>query len=86
MNKSIRVKKVEKQLGIKLFTCESTNVEAYGYSDGYVYVLFYSKYVYKYPLEKHLFQELKTAESKGKWVNQMLVKPKVQYERIEVGE
>ncbi len=78
---------LEKTLGIEFITCESSNIEAFAFdkSKGDIWVLFKRDLVYKYPgqtPDKYL--ELCNADSKGKWVNDNLVKPKVDCQRYRI--
>ena len=75
----ISVLSVSKAIGVELKPCQSSNIIAYGYKDGNLWILFKGDNLYKYPNRTEAeFKELDSAESKGKWVNQNLVKPKAE--------
>lgn len=76
-----------KDAGCKFHTCNSSNIVTYGYkeSDLSLWVVFKGNKVYKYKgVTKEQFQDLHQAESKGKWVNINLVKPKVNFQAYEL--
>lgn len=74
------VSKVSEALGLSLIPCNSSNVMAFAhvYKKKWIYILFKSKTLYRYEDQDYnAFISLLNAESKGKWVNEHLVKPKV---------
>ena len=74
------VSKVSEAIGLSLIPCNSSNVMAFAhvYKKKWIYVLFKSKTLYRYEDQDYnAFISLLNAESKGKWVNEHLVKPKV---------
>ena len=76
-----------KDVGCKFHPCESSNIVTYGYkeSDLSLWVVFKGNKVYQYKgVTKEQFQDLHQAESKGKWVNINLVKPKVNFQAYEL--
>lgn len=76
-----------KDVGCKFHPCESSNIITYGYkeSDLSLWVVFKGNKVYQYKgVTKEQFQDLHQAESKGKWVNINLVKPKVNFQAYEL--
>lgn len=76
-----------KDVGCKFHPCDSSNIVTYGYreSDLSLWVVFKGNKVYQYKgVTKEQFQDLHQAESKGKWVNINLVKPKVNFQAYEL--
>lgn len=76
-----------KDVGCKFHPCNSSNIVTYGYkeSDLSLWVVFKGNKVYQYKgITKEQFQDLHQAESKGKWVNVNLVKPKVNFQAYEL--
>ena len=76
-----------KDVGCKFHPCNSSNIVTYGYkeSDLSLWVVFKGNKVYQYKgVTKEQFQDLHQAESKGKWVNINLVKPKVNFQAYEL--
>ena len=74
------VSKVSQAIGLSLIPCNSSNVMAFAhvYKKKWIYILFKSKTLYRYEDQDYnAFISLLNAESKGKWVNEHLVKPKV---------
>ena len=74
-----------KEVGCHTF--ESSNLVTYGYkeSDHSLWVVFKGNKVHQYKgVTKEQFQDLHQAESKGKWVNINLVKPKVNFQAYEL--
>lgn len=74
------VSKVSEAIGLSLIPCNSSNVLAFAhvYKKKWIYILFKSKTLYRYEDQDYnAFISLLNAESKGKWVNEHLVKPKV---------
>lgn len=74
------VSKVSEAIGLSLIPCNSSNVMAFAhvYKKKWIYILFKSKTLYRYEDQDYnAFISLLNAESKGKWVNEHLVKPKV---------
>lgn len=77
-NKEV-IKILSDDLGIEFETCESSNIVAYGYDEPnkYLWVIFKNHAIYRYNgITKEYYSGLQNAESKGKWVNQNLVKNK----------
>lgn len=76
--KSPLVKVFEHYFNVQFTTCESSNIEAYAYyADGVhtdILILFKNGVCYRYLGAGHLFKSLDHANSKGKWVNENLVK------------
>lgn len=76
-----------KDVGCQFHPCDSSNIVTYGYkeSDHSLWVVFKGNKVYQYKgVTKEQFQDLHQAESKGKWVNIHLVKPKVNFQAYEL--
>ncbi len=74
------VSKVSEAIGLSLIPCNSSNVMAFAhvYKKKWIYILFKNKTLYRYEDQDYnAFISLLNAESKGKWVNEHLVKPKV---------
>ena len=74
------VSKVSEAIGLSLIPCNSSNIMAFAhvYKKKWIYILFKSKTLYRYEDQDYnAFISLLNAESKGKWVNEHLVKPKV---------
>lgn len=81
------VSKVSEAIGLSLIPCNSSNVMAFAhvYKKKWIYILFKSKTLYRYEDQDYnAFISLLNAESKGKWVNEHLVKPKVKYSKWSV--
>ena len=81
------IRTLEKELGIKFITCNSSNIEAFGFDNqrNTLWVLFKRNLVYKYPDQTpESYEDLCKAESKGKWVNDNLVKSKAPCERYRI--
>lgn len=74
--------------GVKFHSCKSSNIFLFGYeAKGLnLWVIFKNKRLaYKYKgVTQAMFGDLMKAESKGKWVNANLVKPKVNYSTYEI--
>jgi hypothetical protein len=80
--------------GITIKGCQSSNIEGYGYNPkkSQLWVIFKGKgqnigglKIYRYRnVSKDQFNELEAAESKGKWVNANLVKPKKDFDSYEI--
>lgn len=84
-NKNKRI--LEKTLGIKFNTCKSSNISAFGFdaSKGDIWILFKRGLIYKYEGQTpEKYQELRSADSKGKWVNENLVKTQVKCQRYHI--
>ena len=76
-----------KDVGCKFYPCESSNIVTYGYkeSDLSLWVVFKGNKVYQYNgITKVQFQDFQQADSKGKWVNANLVKPKIRFQAYEL--
>ena len=76
-----------KDVGCQFHYCDSSNIVTYGYkeSDLSLWVVFKGNNVYQYKgVTKEQFQDLHQAESKGKWVNINLVKPKINFQAYEL--
>ena len=74
------VSKVSEAIGLSLIPCNSSNVMAFAhvYKKKWLYILFKNNVLYRYEDQDYnAFISLLNAESKGKWVNEHLVKPKV---------
>ena len=76
--KNPNIKVFEDFFGVKFTPCESSNIEAYAKieedSSVDILILFKNLKCYRYLGAGHLYEDLTQAESKGKWVNQNLVK------------
>lgn len=84
-NKNKRV--LERTLGIKFHTCKSSNIAAFGFdaSKGDIWILFKRGLIYKYEGQtQEKYEELYSADSKGKWVNDNLVKTQVKCQRYHI--
>lgn len=84
-NKSI----LENALGIKFITCKSSNIELFGFdkSKGDIWILFKRGLIYKYSDQTpEKYQELRRADSKGKWVNENLVKTNAKCQRYRINK
>ena len=87
MEQKTLIELLTKDVGCKFYPCESSNIVTYGYkeSDSSLWVVFKGNKIYQYKgVTKERFQDLHQAESKGKWVNTNLVKPKVNFQAYEV--
>lgn len=76
-----------KDVGCQFHPCDSSNIVTYGYKESAhsLWVVFKGNKVYQYKgVTKEQFQDLHQAESKGKWVNINLVKPKVNFQAYEL--
>lgn len=75
--------------GVKFHSCKSSNILIFGYEakELNLWVIFKNYKAYKYKgVTQEMFEDLMRAESKGKWVNANLVKPKVNYTTYEIVE
>ena len=74
--------------GVKFHSCKSSNIFLFGYEakELNLWVIFKNKkWAYKYKgVTQEMFEDLMRAESKGKWVNANLVKPKINYSIYEI--
>ena len=87
MGQNELIELLTKDVGCKFHPCNSSNIVTYGYkeSDLSLWVVFKGNKVYQYKgVTKEQFQDLHQAESKGKWVNINLVKPKVNFQAYEL--
>lgn len=78
---------LERTLGIKFTTCKSSNIVAFGFnaSKGDLWILFKKGLIYKYEGQTpEKYEELRSADSKGKWVNDNLVKTQVKCQRYYI--
>lgn len=78
---------LENTVGIKFTACNSSNLICYGYnrSEHTLWICFKGEKVYSYPgITPSEVKDLEAAESKGKWVNANLVKPKRHCEAYEI--
>ena len=74
------VSKVSEAIGLSLIPCNSSNVLefAHVYKKKWIYILFKNRTLYRYEEQDYnAFISLLNAESKGMWVNEHLVKPKI---------
>lgn len=81
------LKFLKREVGCEFQACDSSNIMGYGYkeSDKQLWVIFKNQSIYCYTdISKDLFMELSQAESKGKWVNTNLVKPKLPCKRYGI--
>lgn len=79
------VESVSAAIGVSLRRCTSSNILAYGYKAGDLWILFKGYKLYKYPgITKSQFVELDSFSSKGRWVNKNLVRAKAKCEAFEV--
>lgn len=76
MNFFQRIQQISTLIGVHLYpVMNSSNVEAYGYKDTSLYILFKGNLLYTYPNINHKeFNSLSVASSKGIWVSNHLVK------------
>lgn len=64
---------------------ESSNLEKIGYHGGYLYVVFKSGGIYRYPnVESQVFTAFKLADSKGKYFGSVIKKYYEVYERLDL--
>lgn len=76
---------ISKAIGVNLVPCESSNIVAYGWVKDEIWVLFKGNNLYCYYNQpKDKYDALCSAESKGKWVNEHLVKSGAKYEGFDV--
>lgn len=81
------IRELEKLTGISMNTCNSSNIIAFGYDPKKkaLWVVFHNHNIYKYRgISQEQFEDLRLADSKGKWVNANLVKPKVDFDKYEI--
>ena len=81
------VKTLSEELKVPFYACESSNIVCYGYQpkELALWIAFKGNKIYRYPnITKEQFQDLQSADSKGKWVNANLVKTKIQCEAYEL--
>lgn len=70
---------------MKLNEVKSSNILGIGYEDNSLYVKYKSGTIYRYnDFPKNLYESLLMAESKGRFMSQM-VKGKYTYERVKEG-
>jgi hypothetical protein len=77
--------KISLSIGVNLRPCKSTNLIAYGYKSGALWVLFKNNNLYKYPnISKEQYVSLDRCQSKGIWVSKNLVQSKVPCEKYKI--
>lgn len=77
--------KISLSIGVTLRPCKSTNIVAYGYKSGDLWVLFKNNILYKYPnISKEQYVSLDRCRSKGIWVSKNLVQAKVPCEKYKI--
>lgn len=75
--------KISLSIGVNLRPCKSTNVVAYGYKNGALWVLFKKNVLYKYPnITKEQYVSLDRCQSKGIWISKNLVQTKMPCEKF----
>ena len=78
------ITRVSATIQVSLKSCRSTNVVAYGYKAGNLWILFKRNKLYKFPnISKEMFRDLDVAPSKGEWVGKNL-RNKVECEAYDV--
>lgn len=80
MEKKELIKTLEEELNIPFIDCESSNILTFGYNpqDKELWIVFKGEKIYQYKgITKAQYNDLLKAESKGKWVNANIVKPKI---------
>lgn len=81
------LKAIQENFGLDFTKCESSNIFAYAFKDGKadkgtLYIAFKRGYIYEYKdVPKQIFANLETAESKGKYVNQYIVKGNYSFQK-----
>jgi hypothetical protein len=85
------VRYVGNSLGLSFREClNSTRISGYAWKDNILYVIFgtspkkSSLYKY-YGVSKEMFRDLDSSKSKGVWIQNNLIKPKVKYEGFDIG-
>lgn len=81
------VSKVSEAIGLSLIPCNSSNVVAFAHvlPKKWLYILFKNNVLYRYEGQDYnAFISLLNSESKGKWVNEHLVKPKIKCSKWSV--
>lgn len=77
--------KISLSIGVNLRPCKSTNVVAYGYKNGALWVLFKNNKLYKYPnITKEQYVSLDRCQSKGIWISKNLVQTKRPCEKFPI--
>ena len=87
MKKDPDIKLFEDFFGVEFTPCESSNIKAYAkISDGShtdILILYNNLNCYRYLGAGKLYESLDLADSKGKWVNQNLVKGEFPFKKYE---
>lgn len=79
------VESVSAAIGVEMIPCESSNIVAYGWAKNKLWILFKGDSLYQYLDQgEDKFIALKAAKSKGKWVNENLVKKDARYVGYDV--
>lgn len=84
------LKTLEEATERKWYPAESSNIECYQWENDELWVAFKRNkankvYVYRYyGITDKDFESLNQAPSKGKWVNENLVKPGIRYDKYEL--
>lgn len=83
------LKTLNEHFKVDFTQCESSNIFAYAFSKkkAQLYVAFKNRKIYSYyPVPEAIFANLVTAESKGKFINQNLVKGDYTVTKYEIQE
>lgn len=89
MTKDQLITSLERELGFRFKRCTSSRLMGYAWKDNILYIIFGGTVkrasLYKYPsITKEQFKSLECSKSKGSWVQQNLVNPKVKYEGFDI--
>lgn len=81
---SEQIASIEKQIGILLKRVQSTRIAAYGYKNNSLWVIYgvnkKKSSLYQYlNIDKETYEALDRAKSKGRWIQEHLIKAKVEY-------
>lgn len=81
---SEQIASIEVKIGVRLKKVQSTRIAAYGYKDNSLWVIYgvnkKKSSLYQYlNIDKEIYEALDRAKSKGRWIQEYLVKAKVEY-------
>ena len=86
---SEQITELELKLGFYFKRVNSTRIAAYAYKDNDLWVIFgvnkKKSSLYKYPnISRKEFEDLDLAKSKGRWIQQNLIKTKKEYKGYDL--
>lgn len=86
MTQNDYIKTINEWFEVNFIECKSSNIVAYAYDDKnkHLIIAFKGGLVYQYQkVDKHIFDALKKAESKGKFVNEFIVRKNPPYKFVK---